>query len=209
MLHLKAGNKAPLLALSMLNGEGCSSCLSSASIKWPDEKCGRLYGSNLMDVQGTGAESVAQYYDNFADDYDKAVHAWGYCLPETSVEAAFKYGDLQHDVQILDLCCGNGLVGEALCKRSTFSQIMGLDISQKSLDAAANRRCYTGLQKADLLQKLPFDQGSFDYLFCIGATSYLGKNSIVTHCATLYLASRNLSSHFYLKIQLNRFARHI
>lgn len=171
MLHLKAGSKAPLLALSMLTGGGLS-----PSIKWPDEKCGRLYGSNLMDVQGTAAESVAQYYDGFADDYDKAVHAWGYCLPETSVEAAFNFGGLNsNDVKILDLCCGNGLVGEALSKRLKLSQIIGLDISQKSLDAAANRRCYAGLQKADLLQKLPFDQGSFDYLFCIGATSYLGE----------------------------------
>ena len=66
----------------------------SSTISWPDEKCGRLYGSNLMDVQGTGTDSVAGYYDKLAQDYDETVRAWGYCLPEATVEALVKYAHL-------------------------------------------------------------------------------------------------------------------
>ena len=130
-----------------------------------------------MNVQFAGVDSVAQYYDKLAQDYDEAVRAWGYCLPETVVELLFKHAknDLKGpDVTLLDLGCGNGLVGEALCKRHPFNHIVGLDISQKSLDVAQKRGCYLKLQQADLLKKLPVQKESFDFLLCIGTTSYLG-----------------------------------
>ena len=76
---------------------------------------------------------------------------------------------------ILDLCCGNGLVGEAICKRGSKAKITGLDISQKSLDVASKRGCYHDLFQADLLKKLPFEANTFDFVLCIGSTSYLGK----------------------------------
>ena len=40
---------------------------------------------------------------------------------------------------------------------------------------AAKRGCYAQLQQADLLTKLPFETNTFDYLLCIGTTSYLGN----------------------------------
>ena len=137
-----------------------------------------------MNVQFAGVDSVAQYYDKLAQDYDEAVRAWGYCLPETVVELLFKHAknDLKvPDVTLLDLGCGNGLVGEALCKRRPFNHIAGLDISQKSLDVAQKRGCYLKLQQADLLKKLPVQKESFDFLLCIGTTSYLGKGTITCH----------------------------
>ena len=147
-------------------------------LTWPDEKCGTYYGSNLMDVQFSGVDSIAHYYDKLAQDYDAAVRAWGYCLPETVVELLFNYadrpGDLRTDVTLLDLGCGNGLVGEALYKRKPFDQMVGMDISQKSLDEAQKRSCYRRLQQADLLKKLPLEKDSIDLLLCIGTTSYLG-----------------------------------
>ena len=163
------------MALSALKG-------SNSELTWPDEKCGALYGSHLMNVQFAGVDSIAQYYDKLAQDYDEAVRAWGYCLPETVVELLFKYSqenDLKRpDVTLLDLGCGNGLVGEALCKRWRFNHIVGLDISQKSLDVAQKRGCYLKLQQADLLKKLPVQKESFDLLLCIGTTSYLGTTIV-------------------------------
>ena len=94
------------MALSALKG-------SNSELTWPDEKCGTFYGSNLMNVQFAGVDSVAQYYDKLAQDYDEAVRAWGYCLPETVVELLFKHAknDLKGpDVTLLDSGCGNGLV---------------------------------------------------------------------------------------------------
>ena len=76
---------------------------------------------------------------------------------------------------VLDLGCGAGLCGEALSKRGANRKITGLDISQKSLDVAAKRGCYVKLVKADLLMKLPLEADTFDFLMCVGTTSYLGK----------------------------------
>ena len=166
-----------MLALSALKGSPNSSS-SLNELTWPDEKCGTYYGSGLMDgLQFSGVDSIAHYYDKLAQDYDAAVRAWGYCLPETVVELLFKYADLRDletDVTLLDLGCGNGLVGEALCKRKPFNGLVGFDISQKSLDEAQKRGCYRRLQQADLLKKLPLEKDSVDHLLCIGTTSYLG-----------------------------------
>ena len=67
------------------------------------------------------------------------------------------------------------MCGDALSKRGASGKITGLDISQKSLDVAVKRGCYEKLMKADLLLKLPLPANTFDYLMCIGTTSYLGK----------------------------------
>ena len=157
-----------MLALSWLKG-------SSTDISWPNESCGQMYGSNLMNVQGTGPSTVADYYDKLAEDYDDAVRAWGYYLPEAVTEALMKHAGLQlpsEDVTLLDLGCGNGLCGQSLFRKG-LKHIVGMDISAKSLEVAKNRNCYRQLTKADLLEPLPLEASTFDYLICVGTTSYL------------------------------------
>ena len=41
---------------------------------------------------------------------------------------------------------------------------------------AKARHVYDGLEKVDVLKKLPCSDNSFDYLTCVGATTYLGKH---------------------------------
>ena len=41
------------------------------------------------------------------------------------------------------------------------------------LEKANERNCYKLLKKADLLQDLPLTKSSFDYLLCVGTTTYL------------------------------------
>ena len=62
-------------------------------------------------VLGTGLFSVENYYDNLAEDYDQAVRAWGYCLPEACIDSLVKHAqfDLKDtNVNVLDLGCGAG-----------------------------------------------------------------------------------------------------
>merc|ERR1739844_558113 len=103
---IKSG-KGPLLALSMLKG-------SDNTINWPDEKCGCLYADVQSIAKGkeSGSKSVEKYYDKLAEDYDHAVRAWGYCLPEACINSLVKYAqfDPNHtNVTVLDLGCGDGL----------------------------------------------------------------------------------------------------
>ena len=66
------------------------------------------------------------------------------------------------------------MCGEALCKIGAKGKITGMDISQKSLDVAAKRDCYEKLIKADMMVKLPLPSNAFDFLMCVGTTTYLG-----------------------------------
>lgn len=55
------------------------------------------------------------------------------------------------DTNIIDFACGSGLVGEALSKEG-YKNITGIDISQKMLDQAAEKKVYSNLHKFELCQ---------------------------------------------------------
>ena len=77
-------------------------------------------------------------------------------------------------MQIVDLGCGDGAVGEALQAKG-FSNLSGLDISQGMLDIAKEKGIYQSLQKADLLQELPLEQETFDCAVSSAVSTYLGE----------------------------------
>ena len=81
-------------------------------------------------------------------------------------------------IQVIDLGCGAGAVGDALMKKG-FRDICGADISQSMIDIAENKGCYNQLTKADLLKPLPFDDNHFDLLVTAGVTTYLGTLQII------------------------------
>ena len=56
----------------------------------------------------------------------------------------------------------------------TNGNFIGFDISSQMLAKAADRYCYQILRKVDLLKKLPISDETFDYLICVGTTTYLG-----------------------------------
>ena len=63
--------------------------------------------------------------------------------------------------QVLDLGCGDGLVGQALSARGV-SGITGMDISANMLSVAAGRGVYKETRQVDLLKQLPAEDGSWD-----------------------------------------------
>ena len=59
----------------------------------------------------SGVKSVEKYYDKLAEDYEAAVRAWGYCLPEACIDSLVKYAQFDANdtnVTVLDLGCGSG-----------------------------------------------------------------------------------------------------
>ena len=83
--------------------------------------------------------------------------------------------------KILDVGCGDGLVGEALNLRG-FVNIIGTDISQKMVQLAAKKNIYKEVFQADLMQPLQLDSKSFDALTCVGVTTYLEPRVIPEWC---------------------------
>ena len=86
----QAGPNDVLLAISVLRGQ-CT------KLSWPNVSRGHSEG--LVIPLGTGkpglkvSQNVADYYDKLAENYDEAVEAWGYFMPEASIEALFKYAE--------------------------------------------------------------------------------------------------------------------
>ena len=74
---------------------------------------------------------------------------------------------------MLDVGCGTGLVGQALRARAYAGRLLGLDISQASLDLAREGGAYDALEPADLQQRLPVDDDSADAVVCVGVMTYL------------------------------------
>ena len=76
--------------------------------------------------------------------------------------------------RVLEICCGIGtdLVRFARCG----ARVTGVDLSQTSVDLARHNFALHGLQAEDLRvgdgAALPFDQGSFDVVYCHGVLQY-------------------------------------
>ena len=76
--------------------------------------------------------SPESYYDSLAADYENVVRGWGYCMPEAVADAvqAAPSAVLGPEAKVLDLGCGDGMVGEALRRRG-FVALCGADISAR------------------------------------------------------------------------------
>ena len=88
--------------------------------------------------QGTSdPREVADRYNEWAQGYDDDLTSWSYQAP--TVVAATVVTRHPEAGSALDVGCGTGLVGRALRTRGFTGQILGLDISQASIEIA--RQC--------------------------------------------------------------------
>ncbi len=105
-------------------------------------------------------------FDHFADNYEHVVQTLGYAVPLVMGRIA---GSLEGT--IVDLGCGTGLVGAAL--KTPRNQIIGVDLSQKMLDVAAQKKVYAQLVKSDALDYLRRNQ-NFDWVVAGDVAGYIG-----------------------------------
>jgi predicted TPR repeat methyltransferase len=122
--------------------------------------------------QGTSdAREIADRYDQWAKAYDDDLASWSYEAPSVVAETVIS----RHPTagSVLDVGCGTGLVGRALRARGFSGQILGLDISDASLEMARQSGAYGSVERADLQQRLPVQDDSVDVLVCVGVMTYL------------------------------------
>jgi predicted TPR repeat methyltransferase len=117
------------------------------------------------------AREVADRYDEWASSYDDDLASWSYQAPTVVAETVVARYPAAGSV--LDVGCGTGLVGRALRARGFAGQILGLDISQASLEIAQHCGAYDSLKHADLQQRLAFEDDSVDAVVCVGVMTYL------------------------------------
>ena len=114
---------------------------------------------------------VATRYDEWAQGYDGDLASWDYQAPAMVAETVVS----RHPAatSALDVGCGTGLVGRALRERGFTGRVVGLDISQASLDVARQSDAYDSVEQADLQQPLSLEDDSVDALVCVGVMTYL------------------------------------
>ena len=117
------------------------------------------------------ARAVAERYDAWAQGYDEDLTSWSYQAPAVVAETVLAHRPSARSV--LDVGCGTGLVGQALRARGLAGRLVGLDLSQSSLEVARDRGAYDSLECTDLQQGLTLDDGRFDAVVCVGVMTYL------------------------------------
>ena len=114
---------------------------------------------------------VADRYDAWALSYDDDLASWSYQAPAVVAEAV----GTRHPAaaSVLDVGCGTGLVGQALRARGFAGQLLGLDLSDTSLEIARQGGAYDSLARSDLQRRLPVEDDSVDAVVCVGVMTYL------------------------------------
>jgi predicted TPR repeat methyltransferase len=122
---------------------------------------------------------VSALFDQCADRFEERLTGkLKYRAPEILfdvVERFFPLGNLD----ILDLGCGTGLVGDRLHPRART--LTGVDLSPNMLDIAQNRRIYGNLICSELVEFLQKQTRSFDLAVAADVFIYIGDLANVFH----------------------------
>ena len=127
-----------------------------------------------------GKQQIQDLYDDWAKNYEDAVLEWGYKAPRVAAQFLKQYGVTEDD-KVLDVGCGTGMTGKAVRDIvGPKTQITGVDISQKSLDAAQKSGHYEATINSSLDRlPFPFEDDGFDALECIGVLTYVQEHKDV------------------------------
>lgn len=134
-------------------------------------KSGNHQGHRGLSSIPRESDKVAQYYDDWATEYNESLADWNYDAPEQV--ASLLRAELTPDSVILDAGCGTGLSGKAL-RSAGFTAIDGIDVSSASLEVATLSDAYRSLRTMDMQRfplTIPDDQ--YDGLICVGVFTYL------------------------------------
>lgn len=123
------------------------------------------------------ADYVKTLFDAFADCFDEVLEGLEYHTPEL---IAKKVSNYYKGGNILDLGCGTGLCGFELSKLIPVDQLDGVDLSEKMIKKAQDRRLYHTLDQADIsvYQK----QNKYSMIVSADVLTYLGDLKDVFKC---------------------------
>lgn len=125
----------------------------------------------------TDSQETAAYYDAWAESYDDTLAQWNYRSP--TIVATMLKQEVSPDGPVLDAGCGTGLSGKAL-HGAGFRHVTGIDISQASLDVAAQAGVYERLLQVNMQQvPLPLETDAFAAVQCVGVLTYIPDTAAI------------------------------
>ncbi|WP_417829825.1 class I SAM-dependent DNA methyltransferase [Thalassospira sp.] len=126
---------------------------------------------DLARMTDADPDTLAAYYDKWAQSYDTDLSKMGYDAPKRAAAIMVEHG-VPFDAPILDAGCGTGLTGLAL-SQAGYRDITGIDLSLESLQAAEAKGVYRHLKKRDMNKVLAFGDNGFAAVQCIGTLTYV------------------------------------
>ena len=144
-------------------------------------------------VEYIPGEILQEKYDYLADDYENSyVKETEYTGHLETIKTLRNITEsLNRRIDILDLGCGTGLVGQALRKLGIVRKLVGIDISQQSLQLCQNLEfnnipVYDTLINDDVRNCLEQHKMRYDLITATDLFSHLGDlDTIVKNCSDL------------------------
>ena len=120
---------------------------------------------------------VTDLFDHYAENFEHdLVENLKYHSPDVLAGTIKRYAP-SNRLDILDLGCGTGLMGNLL--RPLARTLTGVDLSENMLDKARQRQIYDNLVRDDLTAFLQKQDGSFDLAVATDVFVYVGDLSPV------------------------------
>lgn len=101
-----------------------------------------------------------QFYENRAESYTK-FDRQGFAR----YSRALKLVNIQNGTKILDVGCKHAFLCDFLAENGINCDYHGLDISEKVIESLKHKK--GSFQVCDVMEGVPFEDGNFDYIFCL------------------------------------------
>ena len=115
-------------------------------------------------------EETLAHYEAWAETYDEEIKENSYAQPERCANALANYSQ-KNEIKILDIGCGSGLSGLALCDVG-FKNIDGCDFSPAMLEKAKKTDVYQKLFLADINESLGVEAEIYDSISAVGVLAF-------------------------------------
>jgi len=152
----------------------------------PDDEAARFMLQSLGTSETPDAapvEHVRRIFDRCAGTFERIlVKDLEYKTPELLFDLVRPY--LTEEMNVLDLGCGTGLGAQLY--RPFAKRLIGVDVSSKMLEKAAEKKIYNRLEVFDILQDWGFPQ-KFDLIYSSDVFVYFGNLDTIIRSASSYL----------------------
>lgn len=137
------------------------------------------------------SEYVKSLFNYYADHYDAhLLNVLNYQVPQILYNALAKEHLLKEQLDILDLGCGTGLCGVAF--KTHAARLIGVDLSDKMLEIAAEKHVYDELVNEDFIAYLSRQQQTYDLITAGDVLVYIGDLIAVFKYASQALRPQGL-----------------
>jgi predicted TPR repeat methyltransferase len=134
---------------------------------------------------------VSETFDVFAESFDQVLKHLQYRAPELVLSAVkAQQSEPKRELNILDAGCGTGLLGVLI--HDYARQLVGVDLSEKMIDKARERKLYDQLEVAELTGFMQDRPNSFDLIASADTLCYFGDLSQVMQAAASALHDRGM-----------------